>query len=199
MKEVDRVRVYKITTFVNASEVPPGDLAIRYTRTIYSIDVYSIHDGFTEQNFLTSNFIREVSEGSRINTAKNDAGYYEEITSINFNHYNSEIPPERVGTSEGLHTTTTTIGDVDYSSISPIVGGYYEERKFYAPKFYSVNEVKDYFGTYFWQADIRTDTNGEGTINYNPEKQPSGKIRIEGITNTGIPFAVKYTNTFERR
>jgi hypothetical protein len=99
------------------------------------------------------------------------------------------MPPIRVGNAQGLYKTT--VGDVDYSSISPIVGGYYEERKFYAPKFYSVNDVKDYFGTYYWQADIRTGDNGETVINYNPEKQPSGKIRIEGMTNTGIPFAVK--------
>jgi hypothetical protein len=31
----------------------------------------------------------------------------------------------------------------------------------------------------------------ESIIFYNPEKQPSGKIRIEGITNDGVPFAVK--------
>jgi hypothetical protein len=71
------------------------------------------------------------------------------------------------------------------------VGGYYEERKFYAPKFYSSDEVKDYFGTYFWQADIRIGDNDESRISYNPAKQPSGKIRIEGITDEGVPFAVK--------
>jgi hypothetical protein len=189
MKEVDRVRVYKTTTIPYAGEVPPGDFVTRYTRLIYSIDVYSKHDGFTEQNFPTSRFIREVSEGSRINTVKNDAGYYEEITKINLEYYSPGMPPIRVGNAQGLYRTT--VDDVDYSSISPIVGGYYEERKFYAPKFYSVNEVKDYFGAYFWQADIRTDTNGKGIIYYNPAKQPSGKIRIEGITNTGIPIAVK--------
>jgi hypothetical protein len=193
MREVDRVRIYKENTFVNASEVPPCDLAIRYSRIIYSVDVYSVHDGFTEQNFPVSKFIREVSEGSRNTATKNEAGYYEEITSINFDSYNPYMPPIRVGNSRGLHTTT--VGDVDYSSISPIVGGYYEERKFYSPEFYSHIDMKDYFGTYFWQADIRTDTNGEATVYYNPQKQPSGKIRIEGITNDGIPFVKKINYT----
>jgi hypothetical protein len=191
MKDVDRVRIYKKDSFVNASEVPVGIniKAIDYTRVVYSIDVYSVHDGFTEQNFPTSKFIREVSEGSRITTEKNEAGYYEEITKINLDYYNSEMPPIRVGNARGLYTTT--VDDVNYSSISPIVGGYYEERKFYAPEFYSTDDINDYFGAYFWQADIRTDTNGESIVFYNSEKQPSGKIRVEGVTNKGIPFTVK--------
>jgi hypothetical protein len=192
MKEVDRVRIYRKNTFVNASEVPIAPnikSAIHFSRSIYSIDVYSKHDGFTEQNYATTRYKQEISEGSRNVSAKSAAGYYEEITSINFDYYQSVMPPIYEGSAKGLYRTT--VGDVDFSSISPIVGGYYEERKFYAPKFYSTNEVKDYFGTYFWLADIRTDANGESLINYNPEKQPSGKIRIEGITNKGIPFAVK--------
>jgi hypothetical protein len=77
------------------------------------------------------------------------------------------------------------------NSMSLAVTGYYEARRFYTPKFNNNVEIRDYFGTYFWQADVRTDTNGEGVINYNPQKQPSGKIYIEGITDDGIPFAVK--------
>jgi hypothetical protein len=191
MKEVDRVRIYKKNTFVHANEVPIGNIkpAIYFSRLIYSVDVYSKHDGFTEQNYATTRYKQEISEGSRNVSSKSAAGYYEEITSINFDYYQSVMPPIYEGSARGLYKTT--VGDVDYSSISPIVGGYYEERKFYAPKFYSTDEVKDYFGTYFWQSDIRTDANGESAINYNPQKQPSGKIRIEGITNKGIPFMIK--------
>jgi hypothetical protein len=186
MKEVDRVRIYKKETFVNASEAPSIDPktgkkehAINYTRSIHSVDVYSKQDSFTEQHYPLSTHKQKVvgSPNLSINSAN---GYYEEITNI--------IPDYTT------NTYTTTIGDINYSLISPIVGGYYEERKFYTPAFYSVNEVKDYFGTYYWLADIRTGNNGETAINYNPQKQPSGKIRIEGITNAGIPFAVKLNN-----
>jgi hypothetical protein len=188
MKEVDRVRIYRKQTFVNASEVPPNDAALNYTRLTYSIDVYSKQDGFTEQNYATTRFKQEVTEGSRNTTVNSSNGYYEEITSVNFEYY-APMPRVYEGNSRGLYTTS--VGDVDYSSLSPLLGGFYEERKFYAPEFLSTADVKEYFGTYFWQADIRTDTNGRGIINYNPEKQPSGKIRIEGITDSGVPFAVK--------
>jgi hypothetical protein len=191
MKEVDRVRIYKKSRFLNASELPVGpDIrVINYTRIIYSVDAYSKHDGFTEQNYVTTKFKQEITEGSRNTTVNSGDGYYEELTSINPEYYSPTMPPIYEGSAKGLYTTT--IGDIDYSSLSPLMGGFYEERKFYTPKFHSTADVKEYFGTYFWQADIRTDTNGEGIINYNPEKQPSGKIRIEGITGSGIPFAVK--------
>jgi hypothetical protein len=188
MKEVDRVRIYRKSEFLKAYEVPPGDLVINYTRSIYSVDVYSKHAGFTEQNYNTTRFKQEVSEGSRNVSFKSGEGYYEELTSINFEYY-GKMPPIYEGSARGLYKTT--IGDVDYSSISPLVGGFYEERKFYSPEFHSTAESKDYFGTYFWQADVSTDATGKGFVNYNPEKQPSGKIRIEGITNKGVPFAVK--------
>jgi hypothetical protein len=183
MKEVDRVKIYRKNRFVNAHEVPITDNPLKYTKSIYSIDVYSKQSGFTEQNYATSQFVHESSEGARVMTIGRADGYYEEITTVGDPH---SIHP--TGSSEGIHTTT--IGDVDYSSISPLVGGFYEERKFYTPEFHSTAESKDYFGTYFWQADIRTDATGKGFVNYNPQKQPSGKIRIEGITGDGIPFAV---------
>ncbi|MDR0724530.1 MAG: hypothetical protein LBF59_00785 [Prevotellaceae bacterium] len=184
MKEVDRVRIYKKEIFVNANEIPLKDSkgglihAINFTRSIHSVDVYSKQDGFTEQHY-PSTIHKYTVLPSRL-TVNSAAGYYEEIT-----HYGE------IAEIIDADTHTTTIHDVDYSSISPIVGGYYEERKFYTPKFYSATEIKEYFGTYFWQADIRTGDNGETVIYYNPQKQPSGKISIEGITNTGIPFAVK--------
>ncbi|MDR1340253.1 MAG: hypothetical protein LBK58_09410, partial [Prevotellaceae bacterium] len=83
------------------------------------------------------------------------------------------------------------IDSPEYNAFTPVLNGYYEKRKFYTPKFHSNADIKEYFGTYFWQADIRTGANGEGSVAYNPEKQPSGKIRIEGLTDDGIPFAVK--------
>jgi len=83
-------------------------------------------------------------------------------------------------------------GNIDYNSLSSVVTGYYEERKFYAPQFDSSIDKQNYFGTYFWQANIHTGINGDTVVYYNPEKQPSGKIRVEGITNAGIPFAGKY-------
>jgi hypothetical protein len=185
MKEVDRVRIYKKDKFINADEIPIIDIkgnpifATNFTRSIHSVDVYSKQDGFTEQHYPSTIHKYKVLPSSL--TVNSAAGYYEEITNY------GEIAD--IIFYADIHTTA--IHDVDFSSISPIVGGYYAERKFYTPKFYSVNDIKNYFGTYFWQADIRTDTNGEATVFYNPQKQPSGKIRIEGITNTGIPFAVK--------
>jgi hypothetical protein len=89
----------------------------------------------------------------------------------------------------GVHVET--VDNPALNSLSPVLIGYYEARNFYKPKFHTPVDSKDYYGTYFWQADVRTDTDGEGLINYNLQKQPSGKIRIEGITNNGIPFAVK--------
>jgi hypothetical protein len=76
------------------------------------------------------------------------------------------------------------------NSLKPVVTGYYEARKFYKPKF-EMTDINNYYGTYFWKPDIRTDANGEAILNYNPEKQPSGKIRIEGITDGGIPTVVR--------
>jgi hypothetical protein len=181
MKEVDRVRIYKKDRFVHVGEVPTEESPLKYTKTIYSVDVYSKHDGFTSQNYVTTIFIQDVSEDSRNITVNSDDGYYEEITSINFD-------PIHEGDAEGLHKT---VGNIDYSSRYTLVGGFYEERKFYTPKFHSIDDSKDYFGTYYWQADICTDINGESIINYNPQKQPSGKIRVEGITTNGIP--VNYT------
>jgi hypothetical protein len=75
--------------------------------------------------------------------------------------------------------------------LKPVVIGYYEARKFHKPRFVETADINSFYGTYFWKPDIRTDINGEATINYNPEKQFSGKIRIEGITDNGIPFTVK--------
>jgi hypothetical protein len=187
MKEVDRVRIYNKKTWPNASEIPIGFLVVDFIKSIYSIDVYSKHDGFTEQNYPTTVLMTDASEGARIVDVISGDGYYEENVKINPDYYSNM--PLYAGGSTGFHTIT--VGDVDYSSISPTVEGYYEERKFYTPKFYSATEIKEYFGTYFWQADIRVDDNGEATIFYNPQKQASGKIRIEGISNTGIPFAVK--------
>jgi hypothetical protein len=181
MKEVDRVRIYNKHIFPSADEVYPFSPA-GFIKSIYSIDVYSKYDGFTEQNYASTVLMNDMSEGARIANVVNAEGYYEETIKVNPDYYNGNIP-RYDGGSRGVHTVT--IDKVDYSNISSPVGGYYEERKFYTPKFYSP-DVKDYFGTYFWQADIRTDTNGEGIINYNPQKQPSGKIRIEGITVNGI-------------
>jgi hypothetical protein len=186
MKDVDRVRIYKKNEFVSASEVPNDVSAIDFTKFIYSVDVYSKHDGFTSQNYATTMFKQETTESSRNTTVNSDDGYYEEIMSINFDYYDTMMPKMDEEDSEGLHKTI--VGDIDYSSRYTFVGGFYEERKFYTPKFHSSDDIKDYFGTYYWQADISTDTNGESLVNYNPEKQPSGKIRIEGMTKDGIPL-----------
>jgi hypothetical protein len=188
MKEIDRVRIYNKEEFPKASEIPFGFMITDFTRSIYSVDVYSKNDGFTEHNYATRTSISDMSEGARIAEIKIDDGYFEENIQINPDYYDGSMPRYE-GHSRGLHTVT--VDNVDYSSISSLTGGFYEERKFYTPQFHSAADAKEYFGTYFWQADIRTGTNGEGLINYNPEKQPSGKIRIEGITGNGIPFAVK--------
>jgi hypothetical protein len=188
MKEIDRVRIYNKKEFPKASEIPFGLSIIDFTRSIYSVDVYSKNDGFTEQNYATVTTMDDMSEEARIAEIKIDDGYFEEIIKLNHDYYNSSMPRYE-GHSHGLHTVT--VDNVDYSSISSLMGGFYEERKFYTPKFHSPDDIRDYFGTYFWQADIRTGVNGEGAVAYNPEKQPSGKIRIEGLTDDGIPFAVK--------
>jgi hypothetical protein len=82
-----------------------------------------------------------------------------------------------------------TVGIVNYSAITPVVSGYYQARTFYKPKFGDITEAKKHFGTYYWNPNVRIENNGEASVDYNPEKQPFGKIRIEGITNDGIPFA----------
>ncbi|MDR2285919.1 MAG: hypothetical protein LBE04_00350, partial [Prevotellaceae bacterium] len=179
MKEVDRVIIYREDAFCHFD----GKVL---DKAIYTIVVYSIHNGFTSQNYPSSQFTQDWSEGAAVSTVINEDGYYEENI-VPHAGYNSALP---IGTGDSKAFYITTVGNVDYSSISPIVGGFYEERKFYAPKFDSNIDAKDYFGTYFWQADIRTDINGECTVNYNPQKQPSGKIRIEGFTNKEMPFAV---------
>jgi hypothetical protein len=79
-----------------------------------------------------------------------------------------------------------------YNTFMPALNGYYEARTFYTPKFEENSEIENYFGTFFWNPDICTGINGECILNYNPQNQPSGKIRIEGITDEGIPFAVKF-------
>jgi hypothetical protein len=163
-------------------------------KTIYTISVYSVHNGFTSQNYPRSQFMQSSSEGATVTTVNNDNGYYEENIVPNIGS-NSVIPvPERAGVGA---IYATTVNDVDYSSISPIVGGFYEERTFYKPVFDSDIDMKNYFGTYYWQADIRTDSTGESVINYNPQKQPSGKIRIEGIANKGrLQFPIIYHRSF---
>jgi hypothetical protein len=84
-----------------------------------------------------------------------------------------------------------TVDGTNYNSMSPIVSGYYETRKFYKSRFVETADINSYYGTYLWEPDIRTNVNGETVLNYNPEKKFPGKIRIEGITNKGIPFTVK--------
>jgi hypothetical protein len=176
MKEVERVVIRLENAFCHME----GKVL---DKTIYTISVYSVHDGFTSQNYPRSQFMQGSSEGATVTTVNNDDGYYEENIVPNTGS-NSVIPvPEDAGTGA---IYAMTVNDVDYSSISPFVGGFYEERTFYKPAFDSDIDMKNYFGTYFWQADIRTDSTGEGRINYNPQKQPSGKIRLEGITNRGI-------------
>ncbi|MDR0724714.1 MAG: hypothetical protein LBF59_01720 [Prevotellaceae bacterium] len=93
-----------------------------------------------------------------------------------------------------INGVVTIVADYKHNNLSSVVTGYYEERKFYAPKFNSTVEKQNYFGTYFWQADISTGNNGKCVVNYNPQKHTLGKIRIEGITNEGIPFVKKINN-----
>jgi hypothetical protein len=97
---------------------------------------------------------------------------------INADYYTGFIP-QYDGSSRGTHTVT--VGDMDYSTISSLTGGFYEERKFYAPEFYSIDDSKDYFGTYYWQADIRTDADGTGIINYNPENSLPEKFVLKEL------------------
>jgi hypothetical protein len=89
----------------------------------------------------------------------------------------------------GFHYESTD--NPKLSVIKPVVIGYYEARKFYKPRFVETADINSYYGTYFWKPDIRTNANGETILNYNPEKEFPGKVRIEGITNKGIPFTVK--------
>jgi hypothetical protein len=106
------------------------------------------------------------------------------FSKMNYAEKNAVANGGKSGSSFGFH-----FGNADnpeLNSIKPVVTGYYEARTFYKPKF-EMTDINNYYGTYFWQSDIRTDANGESVINYNPEKQPSGKIRIEGITDGGIP------------
>jgi hypothetical protein len=189
MKEIERVRIYARHTIPSVGEVPPEFSPIAFTKSIYSIDVYSKYDGFTEQNYPIEVLMNGMSEGARIAEVVSAEGYYEETIKINPDYYNGFIP-RYDGDSRGTHTVS--VDKIDYSHISSLMGGFYEERKFYSPEFYSIDDCKDYFGTFYWQADIRTDTNGECVIYHNLEKQPSGKIRIEGITKDGIPFAIDY-------
>ncbi|MDR1129893.1 MAG: hypothetical protein LBK96_02805 [Prevotellaceae bacterium] len=51
--------------------------------------------------------------------------------------------------------------------------------------------VENHFGAYYWNPNIRTGNNGEVLVSYNPKQQASGKNRIEGLTDDGIPFTVK--------
>jgi hypothetical protein len=188
MKEVERVRIYARHTIPGAGELPPEFSPFAFTKSIYSVDVYSKYDGFTEQNYPVEVLMTGMSEGARIAEVVSAEGYYEETIKVNPDYYNGFLP-RYDGGSRGVHTVA--IDKIDYSSISSLMGGFYEERLFYTPEFDSDIDVKNYFGTYYWQADIRTGANGEGMINYNPEKQPSGKIKIEGITKSGIPFTKK--------
>jgi hypothetical protein len=97
----------------------------------------------------------------------------------------------KIFVSDGNGVHVETVDSPALNSLSPVLIGYYEARHFYRPKFHEPIDAKDYYGTFFWQPDICTDINGKSIVNYNPQKQPSGKIRIEGITNEGVPFAVK--------
>jgi hypothetical protein len=188
MKEIEKVRIYARHTIPGVGEVPPEFSPFAFTKSIYSVDVYSKYDGFTEQNYPAEMIMTGMSEGARIAETVSAEGYYEETVKVNPDYYNGFLP-RYDGGSRGAHTVT--VDKIDYSSISSLMGGFYEERKFYSPEFYSIDDCKDYFGTYYWQADIRTDANGESIINYNPAKQPSGEIRVEGLTGKGIPFALK--------
>jgi hypothetical protein len=91
--------------------------------------------------------------------------------------------------SSGFHFEN--IDNPKLNSLKPVINGYYEARKFYKPKFVETTDIDSYYGTYFWKPDIHTNANGETILNYNPEKQDFGKIRIEGISDKGIPFTVK--------
>jgi hypothetical protein len=101
-------------------------------------------------------------------------------------------PKKALTVNESGMAIITDIDHPKYNSFMPVLNGYYEARTFYTPKFGENSEIENYFGTFFWKPDICTDINGESVVNYNPQKQPSGKIRIEGITDSGVPFAVNY-------
>jgi hypothetical protein len=80
---------------------------------------------------------------------------------------------------------------VNRSALTSAVQGYHHARTFYKPKFSNITQIQNHFGAYYWNPNIRTGNSGEVTVYYNPRQQPSGKIRIEGLTDDGIPFAAK--------
>jgi hypothetical protein len=84
-----------------------------------------------------------------------------------------------------------TYGPVNHSALTSAVQGYHHARTFYKPKFSNITQIQNHFGTYYWNPNIRTGNKGEIPVYYNPRQQPSGKIRIEGLTDDGIPFAAR--------
>jgi hypothetical protein len=84
-----------------------------------------------------------------------------------------------------------TYESVNRSALTSAVQGYHHARTFYKPKFSNINQIQNHFGTYYWNPNIRTGNNGEVTVYCNPRQQPSGKIRIEGLTDDGIPFVAR--------
>jgi hypothetical protein len=84
-----------------------------------------------------------------------------------------------------------TYEPANHSALTYAVQGYHHARIFYKPKFSNITQIQNHFGSYFWNPNIRTGNRGEVTVYYNPRQQPSGKIRIEGLTDDGIPFAAR--------
>jgi hypothetical protein len=84
-----------------------------------------------------------------------------------------------------------TYETVNRSALTSAVRGYHHARTFYKPKFSNITQMQNHFGAYYWNPNIRTGDSGEVLVSYNPRQQASGKIRIEGLTDDGIPFTVK--------
>lgn len=82
-------------------------------------------------------------------------------------------------------------------SINKRINGYYQARTFYSPKYDVVkpeSEKPDLRSTIYWEPNVNTDYSGEAKVSYyNADNNAVIHVRLEGLTEAGIPIVGKAT------
>ncbi|MBD1367395.1 TonB-dependent receptor plug domain-containing protein [Mucilaginibacter sp. ZT4R22] len=99
-----------------------------------------------------------------------------------------------ITTKQGAGTTEK---DIISRGVLPLtITGFYKAREFYAPKYDHINDHTrpDLRSTIYWLPEISPDKNGNASFDfYNADGTGQYQIIIEGINNSGIAGAAKFT------